>query len=359
MFSIFYYLIFSGEFFFDPEKYVFNLKNKNKEYLLGFLLDESSYKYVKLRTISIIDRQNIISLGSSRVLQFREKMFEGSFYNAGYAIESIEDFELFISLLPEDKLPTILIIGLDQWMFNENYDDLRNPTKIQSYINFKKDDFEKFYQKINLLYGMFNNGKIEWRKWHDGPEKTIGLNARLKSSGFRNDGSKLYGQQIENLINQNESAFDYQFIDTYDRISKGRSRFQPFPKVNESALEILEKFLLYCREKNIHVVSFLPPYATDIFNKMIDTGEYSALNALPLRLEPVFDKYRFEFYDFSSFKFFGASDREAIDGFHGSEKVYTRILIEMLEKGSALNSFCDLPELRTYLKNSINDFYVF
>ena len=40
------------------------------------------------------------------------------------------------------------------------------------------------------------------------------------------------------------------------------------------------------------------------------------------------------------------------DGFHGSERTYLRLLIAMLEQGSCLNAYTDLPRLRAALAES-------
>jgi len=60
----------------------------------------------------------------------------------------------------------------------------------------------------------------------------------------------------------------------------------------------------------------------------------------------------FEYYDFSDFAIVQAPDDEAIDGFHGSERTYLRLVIQMLEHGSRLNNVADLPHLREVLRAS-------
>lgn len=47
----------------------------------------------------------------------------------------------------------------------------------------------------------------------------------------------------------------------------------------------------------------------------------------------------FAYYDFSDFASVQAPDEEAIDGFHGSERTYLRLFIQMLEQGSRFNDF--------------------
>ena len=51
------------------------------------------------------DRFDVWALGSSRVLQFRSRMFEKSFYNAGYTMEGVGDFLPFMQSIPAEKYP--------------------------------------------------------------------------------------------------------------------------------------------------------------------------------------------------------------------------------------------------------------
>lgn len=75
-------------------------------------------------------------------------------------------------------------------------------------------------------------------------------------------------------------------------------------------------------------------------------------------LEPIFTRYGFEFYDFSNSIAIGSSDKEMIDGFHGSEKTFLRLFIDMLQRGSFLNGYADKRELENLLNNSRSDYAI-
>ena len=49
-------------------------------------------------------------------------MFETSFYNAGGTVITYIKLFRFFKSIPKDKYPTILIIGLDQFMFQDSPD---------------------------------------------------------------------------------------------------------------------------------------------------------------------------------------------------------------------------------------------
>ena len=120
--TVYLFLRLTGENFYSIDSII----KSDKKYLIGYAYNENNYRYLKWKTLIEKDKQNIWALGSSRVLQFRANMFESSFYNSGYTISSISDFLPYLSSIPQDKYPKILIIGFDQWMFNENWDKLKD-----------------------------------------------------------------------------------------------------------------------------------------------------------------------------------------------------------------------------------------
>jgi len=117
-----YFLINSGENFRSVSDIT---RNRSKQFLVGYKFNESNYRYIKWNSINNSETLDVLALGSSRVLQFRDSMFTGKFYNSGFTIQSINDFEPFLKGLKVRQLPQIIIISLDQWMFNSAWDDLQ------------------------------------------------------------------------------------------------------------------------------------------------------------------------------------------------------------------------------------------
>ena len=67
------------------------IQNEEKA-LVGYFYNEPKIKYLKWKTIQKRNRMDIVALGSSRVLQFREEMFDAAFYNAGFTISRTNRF---------------------------------------------------------------------------------------------------------------------------------------------------------------------------------------------------------------------------------------------------------------------------
>ncbi len=332
--------------------------NSKNEYLIGYTYNENNTGYLKWYTINNQDRFNVMALGSSRVLQFRSNMFNEPFYNAGFTVSKISDFKLFLQSLPKEKHPDYLIIGLDQWMFNQNWDNGKNKKhknhwknsfsilpRGRTYLNVYKHLFEGKYG-FDIID---NNSSVE----------KVGLNAMVNNKGFRNDGSGHYGNQITRLLEKNKSSDDRVFSDTFDRIKNGNRRFEYGETINQYAVNELKELLQYCNKSKIEVIGFCPPFANTVYHKMIKSEKYKYLKELPIHLSLIFKEYNFEFYNYSSNTDCNSSDKESIDGFHGSEVTYSRILIDMLSKNSTLNSVSDLSRIESDLSDRKNTFTVY
>lgn len=352
------FLYFSGENFKRIDTYI----SSDKNYLIGYAYNQENYRFLKQIELQNKDSISIIALGSSRVLQFRQQMFNQPFYNAGYTISSIADFLPFVEFHLKNKKPNILIIGLDQWMFNEDWDDLAN----YSNTNEPKDYSFKYKPTIKTLFSVWFD--IISRKYgveilkndlKNSNLSKIGLNAIVNNKGFKKDGSFYYGDQIEKLIKKDSTVDDFEYFDTYSRIAKGNRRFQFGENINSKSLEALNDFLTYCKSRDIYIVAFLPPYANAVNLKMKQTGKYTYLNQIYPEANKLFEKFNFELWDLSDLNTFNSNDSETIDGFHGGEVSYLKMLIYMIEYGSSLSTVCDIQKLKLDLENKENNYTVY
>lgn len=346
------------EYFFDLEK----INTKEKKYLIGYYYNENNYNRIKYNNIIQNERRDIIVLGSSRVLEFRSNMFNGSFYNAGFTIKGLADFEAFLKLIPQNKLPKYLIIGLDQWMFNKSYDSLEinDFHEVKSELDNSLINYKEGLNQFKLVYKDIYKIWIDQFRLANANDITpIGLNAKFNNTGFRNDGSMQYGLQIEKLLIGDPSAEDYNYNDTFERIKNGNNRFEYSNSMNMETIPILVSLLKFCNNNRIKVIGFLPPFADAVFKIMEKSNNYLYINELLPNIEPVFKKHSAEIYQFNSMKEFYSSDLETLDGFHGSEKAYLRILIEMINRGSILNKVCQVDQLKRDVIKSTNNYVVY
>jgi hypothetical protein len=348
-----YVLFISKERLFSIDK----LLCSNDKYLIGYAYSEDNYGYLKWKYVNLNSKKEIWALGSSRVLQFRKGMFDESFYNLGYSISKINEFIPFLKSVPTSKYPKYLIIGLDQWMFNSKWDDLKSKRE----INYWENCF-KFYPEMNTYKSVYMdliNRKYDFNSLYNGDQYCIGLNALVNDVGFREDGSMLYGNQIRKLIKKDTSANDYNYTNTITRIKNGNKRFEYGSTINDNAIFEVNEVLKYCKKWNINVIAILPPFAPSIFKIMKKSGNYNYVQNLFANLKPYFDKYDYELYDFTNSYTFNSNDNEFIDGFHGGEIVYQKILINMLDSGSMLNEVSELIKLKSTINQKNNNFLIY
>lgn len=337
------------------------VKSKEK-HLIGYAYNENNYRYLKWKTITENNKKDIWALGSSRVLQFRSNMFNSEFYNAGYTINSISDFQPFLEGIPKDKYPETIIVGLDQWMFNKEFDDLK-VTKPKEYW---QNSFSYCVNsaKVSAIFKDLKLGKYDLSiisNRYDEKQKVrkIGLNALVNNKGFRNDGSMYYGSQINKLLINDSTANDFNYSSTFKRIADGNRRFEYGNSANTKAFKTLNEFLDFCSENKIKVVGFSPPFANKVNKKMDKTGSYHYIDSLFNLSREMFLKKGFELWDMQNLKDFGSNDEETIDGYHGGELTYLKMLIYMLKHKSLLNNYANVIELENDLIDAQNRFLVY
>lgn len=339
-----------------------NLIERKESYLIGYAYNEDNYKYLKWKEVNTRQKQDVLALGSSRILQFREGMFDSSFYNAGYTIVSVSDFVPFLNSIPKSKYPEVLLISLDQWMFNENWDALDGPganeskwrrsfnenAHMSTQLSVWSDLLDAKYSYIDLLTKA-ENSSIE----------KVGLNAVVNGKGFRNDGSMNYGDQIHKLINKDPSANDHNFQGTFSRIDQGNNRFEYGEQVNSRALKELDEFLSFCSANDVYVVAVLPPFADKVNERLKSSGKHAYVNKVYPASKVIFDRYGFELWDMTHLAKFNSGDEEVVDGFHGGEVAYLKMLTYMVEKDSKLKEYTSLVGLKEDLAKRSNDYLVY
>lgn len=322
--------------------------------LYGLAYSNYTYAY---KVKAVLRRSpEIVSLGSSRVMQFRDFFFtkkKGAFYNAGGGAETIGDFLDFINEIPESQYPKILIVGLDQCFFNLNWD----PMKVERNIvkeNLQKEPTTVLKHSRSFMVDVIK-GKVKWRDmirikdplW--GKYNTVGVYAKVRGSGHRNDGSYVYG---EVLSDPEMKVIKENFPDTFDRIRSASRRFEHGNTVSQPALNELKRFLKFCKDHDIYVVGFLAPFAPVVYDAIYGNSGYMYLSQLAGEIEPIFKEHAFSFFDFSDVRSLGATNAEFVDGFHGSSVTYMRMLIKMAQEDETLRLYTD-PQALEEIFNSL------
>ncbi len=308
-------------------------------------------------------KPEILALGDSRVLQIRSEFFnpQVKFYNAGLAVSSLPDFRTFLDFIPNENQPKILIVDINQQFFNAatyvNKD--QGGKKLMSPMGFSNQvsSFVSSWGHVYRHYFIKHKFSLQQVfKKQDESEKLLGMEAIVQLKGFRNDGSYYDGQYVLGRAPM-PSGFDFAAARRW--IETGDENLPYGQEVSEAALNELKLFLDECKKRKIQVIGFVAPFPHQVYQQLNDSGKYNYFLDAPGKIKPLFDEHDFEFYDYADLKSLGASDDEATDAAHASEKAYLRLFVDMLSRGSKLNAYSNRDFLTKILHSATSPLNVF
>ena len=255
------------------------------------------------------------------------------------------NFKEFIKSIPPGQTPKLLIVGLDQWEFNSNWEPKEWRNEPFDFV--AQEPLALAQQLCAPIYRHWQTGSLAPGQLlaNSASNRLIGLTANINHSGFRYDGSHAETQIPAELSER--------FADAFGRIAAGSNRFEYGQNVSEARVAILRDFIELCHERGTHVTAFLPPFPHQVFETMRSHGEdYAYAGRIYETILPLFEKYHFTLQDYSDINWLGASDSETLDGFHGSEKAYLRLLIHLAARDMKLRERIDAGDLERNLGDS-------
>jgi hypothetical protein len=297
----------------------------------------SEYKVIAYSRIN----PEIVAVGSSRSLQFRDYFFEKTFYNAGGTVLAPSQFRFYLAQLFKKHKPRVVIYPLDFWLFCDNrfaYDADENggdrpitrsimkfPTQaIQNGMISTKDYFE-LISKIGS-------------KSH-----SLGFLAESHRVGFGPDGS-IYNFKILNSEAQRNVRLRWQEV--YKRIVRSENQFVDSCASPEEAISHIEGIRNELATQNVKLVFLAPPMPPHIATLMERTGRYGYVKGWRDAMKKRFP----DFIDLHDAAQYGAQNCEFTDGFHAGEVATMRSLIRAAEEDRDFASLLNLPLLKDLVK---------
>lgn len=303
----------------------------------------------KLRLYEAV-KPEIVAIGSSRVMQFRGAWFRQKFLNMGGVAGNLGVLRSTLDAMLAAHKPKAVIIGLDFWWFLPQWEKdphERIPPSSGTYnYNFAslKKPFEWWLEgKISFrelgapLLGIFGKGFRADR---------YGIMAQQTNDGFGPDGSWYYTAEITGL----KYAYDYRFHDTLQCIERGIKAFYHAPAgcsgPSEAHLDAFAEIWCRLRSRGIKVFVFLPPLAGQTLAAM-NAKDYPHLFKLCAALQ----ERGIDVADFTNPALLAGGDCEFIDGFHGGEVFYARILRALADRWPALLPYINMEKLDIIIRN--------
>ena len=300
------------------------------EKLVGWGYQDND-KAFKLRMSNKL-HPDILAVGTSRVMQFREEWFadEYSFYNAGGCVFRLDEVRPFLERLT--FTPKVVIFCLDQFFFKEVWGDGRTANYEYNY------DFNNIIlSNLSKVVSDFVTCKIGFETLIK-DTLCIGMNAKMNQNGYRPDGSYYYGAIYAEPCKNSDTDFN-QLLSIID--SGTDSRWDYCQVVNNQSLKTLANLITYCQQNSILVLSYLPPFSPKVWNHMEGMGDkYIYMQKLYDEISHIFASYpQAFFFDYSDGGILNSPNPEYIDGFHGSDRTYLKMVIQIVEKYPVLSCY--------------------
>jgi len=299
------------------------------------------------------DAPEVLVIGSSRTLDMRKEFFQPqfTFYNGGRLASDIWVMRQALQQLPTDRLPKHLLIGLDQYKFNvgsSNYhpDDI-TPQVVKEKFDLEEQGWDRFGDVWPAVAEDLLKGKIHPPTDHD--SKTVGLAAKMRASGFRNDGSYRYGALIDVPAAQRSS--EKRMKDVFERIEDSDEPFEHGDSINPHSLDEVGRLLDWCKSHGIKVTAYFPPFAPSAIEAMRQPPHrYKYLETLYPQVSQIFAHKGFRLFDFTRVP--GSTDDQFVDGFHASDRIAATILLEMAKEDPLAREIVDEERVRALLSQS-------
>lgn len=292
------------------------------------LVDQQTYRY-RYEQIHLA-QPDVLVLGSSRVQRFRREMFGCSdgFYNASGILGGIADLETLVQLLPQDRTPRALLLGLDLWWLNPRVTESPAGTSLAEDVEREVTRsgaahliaVRSFIQEVATgtlepsLLGRILAGD-------DAGTPRYGLLA-WSSRGFRADGSLQPFDRTTPV-----SYTDRESPPVIERVRRGTMQFTPAAAPDPKRLARLEQALETLAERGATPVGYLPPWSSEVRRAIADDPAQATYRAGARRaLGELFIAHGWPLVDASEPERLGAEDRFLEDGFHAMETYHLLVL---------------------------------
>ncbi|MBK8158227.1 MAG: hypothetical protein IPK59_05395 [Rhodospirillaceae bacterium] len=304
-------------------------------YSSGLFYRPRPYKIERAR----LAEAEVVLLGSSRAMQFIADPWRSKAINAGGAMRDLESGEIFVNAVLERYRPRQMIIALDWWWLSAT----RRPDAPTDASPETPLTLHELTQPAVWLW----NGTLTPRNLSTllfSPEDLlpgIGLPARFGDAGWDPFGHYDYGISLTEQAGGSDVGFAETLKDMA-RQSKRNDR-APWNEFSEASWHRLEVLIHKLQDHDVEVMVVLPPVAGPIYEWVAEQSEPNIVNEVRRRLSSL-PVLTFDFHDPSSL---GTDPCEFVDGIHGGEVTYLRVIDAMAaDPSSHLDQAVDRPLIR-------------
>ncbi|MDZ4288133.1 MAG: hypothetical protein U0984_09245 [Prosthecobacter sp.] len=340
------YLATNGETL-SPVKIVDRLEHQPEAFYRSIMHDN-----LRETALEIIRRRQpeVIALGSSLTLDFREEYFTRPFACAGGVMDTLADGDEFVMRMLKVAQPKVVLFILNFWWFT----DAEVPRR--GSLAGPKESPRLSFSQLRLPYKQLSRKEITagqlfgWEPLHATnaiDNIPLGLMAHFDHVGRRSDGSQLNGLVFT------DKAWDFyapvrQRFAHVDAFVLESGRFGPDMQIRPDRLTLLRRIIQRLETAGTHVILVNPPMAPPLVAAMSRSGRHQYY----FQFGDAIQKLGAEAYDFREPATLGIPAAEFADTHHAGNTAYMRLLLEIAKRSPAspLAGQIDQPKLAEWVQ---------
>lgn len=242
--------------------------------------------------------QEIIVMGSSRVLTFEHTMFgTDSFYNAGLSESTLYDLLAAVGILAQDdKLPETMIIGVDPYLFNTSHNNDRWQ-ELQAYEEYMEellardaagdessrdagnDTKDTGSKKREMIRTGRDNGKWLSLDYFRYNVTCLPKRERFMVSYTDDHEGTLYIKHCDGSISYQEKLRTVKEEDVIKMTQQAMAeqvvyRMTDYREIDEESMEVFADLTDYLQKQEVEVILYLPPYSPMLYDYIESSEQY-------------------------------------------------------------------------------------
>lgn len=287
-------------------------------------------------------KPDIIALGSSRVLGFRQQDFAKPFVNMG-GMADLEEMTEAAENAVKTRPPKLMILGVDFWWFHPQA-ETPVPNRSPAERGISLGDL------FRPLHWLATGRVTPSQAWAilRGTSPDIGITGITRRDGFDAAGA----WHDTSIVTGSTPPEDFQFAASISRAKESRKNYAHADTVSEMQFNKLAALLDLMDKKKIHVVMFVPPVAERVYREMEKTHGYEYAAALRQRLAALANERHIPFFDYHAGGPAGTQECEFADADHGGTVVYQRMLLDMAVRDAELRGRLNLAAIGWNIEHS-------
>ena len=115
-------------------------------------------------------------------------------------------------------------------------------------------------------------------------------------------------------------------------------------------VEVLNNIIKFTKDNNIELILFIPPLANEVVERMDNLGDkYNFIT----EFRNLIKNSKIENYDFHDMRDYYKNSCEFVDGFHGGDVTYQRILKKMYDENSILSKYLNIESIKKSIDENV------